>query len=223
LRIVSEALWDRVHARLATKRAAYLRGTRGQAWGRPHQGTEPKYLLTGFARCALCGGTLFVRSRSHGSQRAFFYACTSYHRRGRSVCHNHLEAPMLMADDAVLDAVEQYVLNEAVVERAIRTAAAEIVNGGGGRQDRDRRDRDRKVTAVEQEIARLVDAVSAGGDVPALEARTYEFESDDVDLTWLLSGVDCPTSGSSPTGPVPLRKPILAVRLDFDGAVQLAA
>ena len=39
--------------------------------------------LTGLARCGECGGTLTVRSRQHGRQRVYFYACSSFHHRGR--------------------------------------------------------------------------------------------------------------------------------------------
>ena len=35
LRIVSEDLWTRVHERMEQTKAIYLRGTKGQLWGRP--------------------------------------------------------------------------------------------------------------------------------------------------------------------------------------------
>ena len=38
-----------------------------------------------------------VRSRHHGSTRAYFYACSSYYHKGKSVCPNSLETPMLSA------------------------------------------------------------------------------------------------------------------------------
>jgi Recombinase zinc beta ribbon domain len=58
-------------------------------------------LLTSFAECGVWRGTLHVRSRSHGKRRAFFYACSNYHLRGRSVCTNRLDVPMKTTDDAV--------------------------------------------------------------------------------------------------------------------------
>ena len=103
LQMVTTGLWKAAHTRLKGARAIYLRGTQGQLWGRPTDGVESKYLLTGLARCGVCGGSLVVRSRSHGGRRAFFYGCTSYHHRGRTVCTNTLEMPMLAADEAVLE------------------------------------------------------------------------------------------------------------------------
>ena len=45
----------------------------GKLWGRPPSGVESKFLLTGFAVCGICGGSLCVRSRSDGRFRAYFY------------------------------------------------------------------------------------------------------------------------------------------------------
>lgn len=73
LQIVSDQLWQQVHERLDQQRSAYLRGTNGQLWGRPARGVESKYLLSGLARCGSCGGSMYVKSRSHGKKRAFFW------------------------------------------------------------------------------------------------------------------------------------------------------
>jgi ssDNA-binding Zn-finger/Zn-ribbon topoisomerase 1 len=70
------------------------------AKGRPVDGHESKYLLTGLSRCSSCGGTMIVRSRRHGRRRAFFYACSSLHHRGKTVCANSLEMPLQAAADS---------------------------------------------------------------------------------------------------------------------------
>lgn len=49
---------------------------------------ESKYLLPGLARCAVCNGTIHVRSLSHGRKRAHYYGCAAYHERGTKVCAN---------------------------------------------------------------------------------------------------------------------------------------
>jgi len=126
LRIVSDELWHAAHGRLEGSRAAYLRGTQGDTHGRPVTGTDSKYLLTGMASCAECGGGLYVRSRSHGKLRAFFYGCATYHNRGTSVCTNHHEVPMITTDQAVLESLEQYVLHPDVVESAVTEAMRDV-------------------------------------------------------------------------------------------------
>ena len=118
LRIVSDSLWQAVQARRGETRTSYLSSTRGELFGRPLDQRESKYLLTGFTRCGMCGGSLIVGSRSHRKHRAFFYECASFHRRGPQVCANSLNVPLASADDTILDELETYVLHPHVVARA---------------------------------------------------------------------------------------------------------
>ena len=126
LRIVEEALWQAAHQRIAGTRQTYLRGTAGRLWGRPANGIESKYLLTGLAACGWCGGTLEVRSGGGAGRdrRRHFYGCTSYHRRGTAVCRNRFELPLARTEEAVLEAVEHEVLDPDVVALAIHEALA---------------------------------------------------------------------------------------------------
>jgi len=128
LRIVTDTLWAAAHARLEATRATYLRTTRGPLWGRPASGLASTYLLTGIARCGACGSGLEVRSGTHGKRRAFYYSCSSYYRRGRTVCPNRYEIPMTTANDAVLNALLTEVLTpdrfKVVAERLIAKARA---------------------------------------------------------------------------------------------------
>ena len=63
---------------------------------------DSRYLLSGFARCAVCGGALGVMSGSHRSVRTHMYGCLAYLKRGTSVCGNGLRLPIQRVDDAVL-------------------------------------------------------------------------------------------------------------------------
>ena len=96
LRIVPEELWNAAHASLSATRETYLRSNNGRIWGRPPSGLASKYLLTGIARCGICGAGFEVRSRHvSGGKRAFYYSCSSYYRRGPAICPNRYEVPML--------------------------------------------------------------------------------------------------------------------------------
>jgi site-specific DNA recombinase len=121
-RIVSDVLWQAAHDRLERARQNYLAGTQGKAWGRPVTGTAAKYLLTGIARCGVCGAGLTVRSRAHGAGRSFRYVCATHHYRGRAICANGLELRQPLADDAVLELLEADILRPSVVEQAIAMA-----------------------------------------------------------------------------------------------------
>jgi site-specific DNA recombinase len=122
LRIVSDDAWNAAHTRLAAARKTYMRGTDGQLWGRPPAGTHAKYLLTGIARCRVCGGGVIVRSRDHGRKRSFRYGCYCYHVKGKTICNNRFEVPLDIADQAVFEAVRQDVLTSARSRRRFVTA-----------------------------------------------------------------------------------------------------
>jgi site-specific DNA recombinase len=175
LEIVSAALWRRAHAHLDTARRAYDRSTVSTPGGRPISGVVSKYLLTGLTKCAECGGSMLVRSGTHGLRRAYRYACSSYHLRGRSVCANHLEISMADADAAVIDAGRD-VLSRDIVDEAVRLAVAALTTPAEGQ----RADRNIRVEleAVEAELRRLVGAIAGGAsDLGTITAAIREREA----------------------------------------------
>ena len=68
LRIVSDALWQATRRRLAPRKAAHQIGGRG---------VRAHYFLTGFGRCAQCGGSIQAVSRDSGKGRQFRYNCST--------------------------------------------------------------------------------------------------------------------------------------------------
>jgi DNA invertase Pin-like site-specific DNA recombinase len=170
LRIVAEDLWQRVHERLDGMRAQYARTTGGkQLAGRPASGVESRFLLTGFAVCGVCGGTLCARSRSHGRSRVYFYGCTTFERKGPSVCGNALALPMVATDQALLEALKEELLDPAVIARTIVKAVAELQRDDTGTSARGEVLR-RELATLENQLGRLAEAIVLGGDSPT-EAR----------------------------------------------------
>ena len=176
LRIVPDDLWTRVHDRQQQSKAVYLRGTKGQLHGRPASGVESKYLLSGLARCGCCGGSMYVKSRSHGKKRAFFYGCSSYHYRGSSVCANSLEVPMGRSDEAVLGAIRGDVMNADVISATLRKALARLKPAANRAQAR-RLDLDRQLATVNRELERLTSALASGGNLQTLVQAIREREA----------------------------------------------
>ena len=70
LRIVSDDAWDAAHARLRGIRAR-LETAQGSRPG-IRRDIDSKYLLSGFARCATCGGTLVGPESGPRRQRGIF-------------------------------------------------------------------------------------------------------------------------------------------------------
>jgi len=189
LRIVPEELCEAVETRRTDARRSYLTATKGERFGRPANGVESKYLLTGLARCGCCGGSLVVRSRSHGRRRASFYACSAFHHRGRTVCANGLDAPMRAADDAILEEIEGYVLHPDVIERALALALDELRPKAGRVADERSRLR-AAIRRLERELGRLTTAVATGGDLPSVLSAIQEREHSHADLTERLRRLD---------------------------------
>jgi site-specific DNA recombinase len=190
LRIVSDDVWRAAHAQLEAHRQLYLRGTKGQLCGHPRDGVDRKYLLTGLSRCALCGGTLEVRSRRHGRKRVQFYMCATARRRGVSICRG-LAVPMQRADDQVLGLFDKVLLDPARLDRVCRRVVDHF-----GRPEQSpaarRPELLKRRTALEGEIARFVDAIAAAGEqlepvVAAIKTRNAERAEIDRELEALAN------------------------------------
>ena len=172
LAIVPESLWAAAHAQMTHQRERY---SRTSPHGAPPWSTEARYLLTGLLRCATCGAGLEARSRSHGQQRAVFYGCSAYHRRGCSVCRNRLTVPMEIADAAVIAALESGLFHPRVLKAAVARAVKRLCNARGENYWNAIR---RELAALEQELSNLTTAVAGGGgDVPTLLAAIRSRES----------------------------------------------
>jgi site-specific DNA recombinase len=181
LAIVDDALWTAAQARMAAAAAVYRERTGGQAFGRPANGVESKYLLTGFGVCGGCGGSMATLKRAHGPRghrrQVPFYGCMTRHLRGDAICANALEVRVDDAEQAVLGAVERDVLNVAVVETSLYKAVAALqasASRNGAEADtavlRD------ELAGLDAEVARLAEAIARGGDLPALVALLQERE-----------------------------------------------
>ena len=178
LAIVSPDVWDAAHERLATVRQVYLSATDGRPFGRPPLGDPAKHLLTNLALCGCCGGPLRARSRgNHGialAGRKRFYGCSGYHERGTSICTDNLDAPMLQTDEGLIGALLQDVLDPSIVCDAVDEAVRLIV----GASDADLpKDLERTIARLEQERARLVSAIAAGGKLDSLLTALHERET----------------------------------------------
>ena len=123
LRIVDAELWERAQQRLREVRATYIRDG-GQWWGRP---SVEKYLLSGMGRCTGCGKSITVLYSYNGTtgnrQKVYQYGCSYNHTRGDVVCENDHRARMEWLDGAVIEAIEQQVLQPEAIAYTVEKAA----------------------------------------------------------------------------------------------------
>jgi site-specific DNA recombinase len=175
LRIVSEELWNAAHARIARTRQTYTgrRNEQGQLNGRPETGLAAQHLLSGFLRCGLCGGNLVLASRSDAGKARLTWRCATHHRRG--TCGNRYGVPYGPITEAILGHLRESVFRPAVLGRLLtEELEKQAKNPDEAKAERQALEAD--IKRLDREVARLVEAVTAGGDdvrplVAAMKAK----------------------------------------------------
>jgi hypothetical protein len=168
LRIVAEDLWQAAHRRLDATRALYAAG--GRATDRPDQ---EKYLLSGLATCATCGGSLvaFTRDYKRAGQRGRFYGCNYNHKRGAKVCANRLLIRQDRLDQVVLDAIAE-ALDERLLDRAVAKAPQRLRQQRAPDRTKDRQAGIRaELPLLEAGMRTVVDEIARGYATDTLRAE----------------------------------------------------
>jgi len=164
LRIVPAELWA------ATRPAARL-----QPWKAGATGPMPRYLLSGLARCAECGGPIGVSNSKAGKETIRVYGCAHHRNRGEAVCGNSLRRPVESIDAAVVGWVEANILREELIADVLREVRKRLT---------ERRDQpgaevaelEAEARALRGEIDRLVGALASGTESPTVAKAIDERE-----------------------------------------------
>jgi hypothetical protein len=155
LRIVSDELWANAHDSLRTRQKSF--GLK-RALPRLAGSRDSKYLLSGFVRCGVCGGSIVQSWQALKS----VYRCWYNWSRGPAVCTNTLTVPQDRADLAVLRAVERDVLDPQVVEAALVFALDQLTRADTRSAAR-REDLRTELVRIEAELARYAEAIADAG------------------------------------------------------------
>jgi len=177
LRIVSPAVWTAAHRRLDAVRAKLgVDATRPTA--RRRRDIDSPYLLSGFVRCAVCGGSI-----GKVNQRA--YGCIAYHKKGTTVCRNGLQKPMATLDDAVRQRLRELLTPTTVMAAIDRVLAALTPKAVARDLQRHRRE----LQTLDREIANLTKAVKQGDDLPPLlaELKTQHARREQLSATTMTA------------------------------------
>ena len=176
LRIVSDSEWDGAHDRLSEVRDRYLRLRSGQVLGRPPAIGSARYLLSGLLTCGQCGASLEARTRSHGRKRVPYYGCSAHFRKGGTVCSNNTEVPMADAEAAILSKIESQMLDPAIVQDILAAAIAELQEATKADAQRTA-PLEQELKRVNGELARLTEALAAGGELASVVTAIRSRES----------------------------------------------
>jgi site-specific DNA recombinase len=180
LRIISDELWQTTRKRLAEPT------TLGRG-----KGVREQYFLSGFGRCAVCGGHMQTVSRASGRglPRRIRYGCSTYWNKGAAVCANGRMVDTRETDTAVQALLARDVLTPARMEEVIEHALALKADDGGEASTVHRRKLEAQLATIDAELANLTDVAAKGGAVPAvlaaLQCRSEERQRVAMEVTAL--------------------------------------
>ena len=102
------------------------------------------------------------------------------------MCNNALTVPAEVLENAVLREVEGVVLDPVVIQAALDRAVERIVHDRGEQRQAELR---QTIDRVDAELARLVDAVTQGGDSHTLTAEIQKRETRQQELHAEMKGI----------------------------------
>jgi hypothetical protein len=191
LRIISDALWQRVQERQARTRETYPgRRKNGQLQGRREAGLVSQYVLSGFLRCGVCDGNLIVTTRSgkRGGVKKYWICTTAHHRRG--VCSNVKGIPFEPLTEAVIETFKETIFNKAVLGQMLADKLAELSKAPNAVKEEAEALR-KELTKVERELARGAELALAGaGDVVVIAEALRVKERQKIELQAKLEHLD---------------------------------
>src|SRR5262249_18695463 len=170
LRILDEALWQRVKARrLAVGQAvAALREalhSRARSTGR-----NPKYLFSGLLVCGHCGSNFVVVDPA-------YYGCTKRRSRGEAVCSNDLKASRKLVELLLLKSIQDDLFTEeglAVFKQEFERYLVEQHKTKTPEKGQAKA----RLTEVEREISNIMVAIKAGILTPTTKAELEKLEAE---------------------------------------------
>ncbi len=177
LRIVDQATWNAVQARLKERGEAYLRQTGGRLYGRAEVSRESHYLWSGFLQCGRCGGAMLVGKKTYRPRVQSWYACSYHIKRGDTVCGNGVCAPVEALDAALLDGVEAAVLDPVALGYVLDRAAEAVRRTLADAPEQIEALRQRRAE-TQRKITRLVDAVADGKPPKAILEQINALEAE---------------------------------------------
>lgn len=154
LRIIPQALWDRVQARrkMPKKWTAV----------RPR---SPKYLLSSLLKCSVCESNFVM-------QDYYRYGCAGHKDRGQTVCHNSLRVSRAVAEEKVLAGIRRDLFNEEGLSLFIKETTKLLT------ERRRQQPPDRRLKQVDEEIANIMAAIKAGIFTPTTKAALEKAETE---------------------------------------------
>jgi site-specific DNA recombinase len=170
LRIVSDALWNRVKARQQIRAQTIgKRVTRGLAIGAASKtGPGPRHLFSTLLECGVCEANFVVVDK-------YRWGCSSHKHGGKSACPNDLRLKRDLIENGLLEGVRTALLSPAALEEFRRRVVKRIAE-----QNRQKAPDAKRVAELEAQVGNLADAIMSGAlkASPALASRLAAAEAE---------------------------------------------
>lgn len=178
LRIIEQALWDRVKARQAEVHIA-SKAIRAALHKNARTGAGPKYLFSGLLKCSECGANFVVVS-------AYQYGCSSNVNGGKHACANTLRVSRALVERELLAGIKRDLFHPAAIAEFKREVSRALTEQKR-KQKPDLGATRRKLGEVEKQIERMVAAIKAGAFSEALKAELDKAEAERKQLQAALN------------------------------------
>ena len=175
LRIVDDALWQKVKSRqqIIAQGPTATKIRQSRFW----EHRRPRHLLSGLARCGVCGGGLAPAGKD-------YLACSA--ARGRGTCSNTRSIRRPLLEGLVLEPLKSHLMQPDHVAQFI-TAFNEEVNRQSGNQNAERIMRERELGVVTRRLSGLIDAIADGLRTAGLKQKLEELEARKDELEDLIA------------------------------------
>jgi site-specific DNA recombinase len=165
LRIVDDALWQRVKARQKTLRLEIGHIAAGSALNRAHR---RQFLLSGLLLCGSCGGGYTIVARDR-------YGCAAH--RSKGTCTNALLISRRELEGRVLSGLKERLMAPDLVADFIDAFNTEMRNLAASAEAESLALK-KTLADIDRKIAAIVRAIEDGGYTPALKARLTALEQE---------------------------------------------
>jgi site-specific DNA recombinase len=165
LRIIDDALWAQVQARL-TDEAARPVDTQAKGQHAFWDQRRPRHLLSGKVTCGICGGAF----RSTGKD---YLGCSA---AKNGACTNRRTVKRVALEAHVLDVLQRQLMHPDLLGAFVAAFNEEWTRLGSALRDQATA-RERERAGLDRRIANLVDVISDGGGTPAILDRLKDLET----------------------------------------------
>jgi site-specific DNA recombinase len=169
LRIIPQELWEAVKAR----QDEMVRQTRPDAKRKDFWELQrPRYLLSGLMKCGSCGASYTKKSLHR-------FGCAA--ARDRATCTNHLTIRGDEVESSILHGLKERLMEPALFEEFVREFTAEV-NRQRAVLVSDKKALQGELDRTSRHIDKLVQAIIAGADALAINAKLKLFEEQKASL-----------------------------------------